>query len=387
MYKLLGWYIFVLGIFPVIALVLLNKANFTPLLIILSIVAGYYVPALFTIKPPVKKKEFQPMISVKAINSFILIYFITRAPFILEIVIAIYEGRYWDFGLELTIQRYSGTSDDSFLEKISTIMFIAYATSLGINVMRMRKSWIGILLLMIPIELSSFARASVLLALAAFATEALIQYRNKLKYVSFGQKALYVVSISILLFIIFFFAAYGRVHKESDIGSILIEKTLIYSIAMYEALMHWFLNLDYKLSFGYYTIGGVYKFFGVSIPQGVFEFVLTTYGPTNVYTVFRNLVEDFSIFGAALYFLVAGVTFKLCESRMTLGNYTLTRSMAYPIIYFFYSPFIFATVFVGFYLPQVVDLSSRMIKVVLREYSRLLRKSDAQSFGFLYKKV
>jgi oligosaccharide repeat unit polymerase len=197
---------------------------------------------------------------------------------------------------------------------------------------------------------SGLARAGVFMGIVAMISVLILNARFHLGKKSNFSLIKYFLIISLAFFLIFFISAYGRVQNEQDIFQILTFKLGEYSLAMYEALFFWADKYDFTtLTFGRNTFTVVYKLFGYSPPQGFYEDVaITSYGETVIYTVFRGVIEDFSIFSVLFFFIVSlSISFYSKKNIFTKLDLILVLFSLNFILYPFISIYSVSTFFIA----------------------------------------
>ncbi len=98
----------------------------------------------------------------------------------------------------------------------------------------------------------------------------------------------------------------------------------LYGFGQVPAFDFYFDNLrTSNLSYGLYTFYGVLDNIGLikeSIPQGLYEkVVLTNELTTNIFTIFRPLIDDFGLFGSSVYVLALGSIAAYVDSTKRSG--------------------------------------------------------------------
>ncbi len=149
-----------------------------------------------------------------------------------------------------------------------------------------------------------------------FVTGLVISNDNKMLFDILKGKIKYVFLFMLLMLLALFFRGFeGGVLKA-------IRLLFHYLFAQYNSFGYWYFKVyDYNLSLGKLTFIGPLDYIGVvSRSAGVFAQSLYYYGePTNIYTAFRYIVQDFSILAPLIFnsiFAFFYVVFNHAKSRL-----------------------------------------------------------------------
>jgi oligosaccharide repeat unit polymerase len=134
---------------------------------------------------------------------------------------------------------------------------------------------------------------------------------------------------------------------------------------------NWFDNFsffDQKPAWGQYTFGGIFEVLGLyTRPLGTFDYtyISENFSKTNIYTIFRFLIEDFTIWGTFVIFFLTGFVAKL-SYQILMSNRNLifagVVSLLYTIIFWsFATSIIMYNAIVFAYLVFVLLLFSFQI--------------------------
>jgi hypothetical protein len=284
-----------------------------------------------------------------------LLYLIFRSDLILDIIQHLAQGDYAEWALSRAIDRYNGGGGGGIKYKIGTVVYFSFAFLFGARGFRQGFIlFLALFLVMSIVESSSLARAGVLLALAAYFVEFVIRYNRQLSELSLYKYLILASAACVLLSGVFLFSAYYRISDHPDVEAVLLQKAGKYTLAMYEALVLWH-QLDWDYTYGYANFASVYKIFGVVVPQGFYTPVNTVFGETNIYTIIRGLVSDLSYLGAFCFFAFGGAGVKILNyKKIGSFEYFFIRLFLYILYFSLYSPFIFATVLIGFFLSFIL---------------------------------
>lgn len=280
------------------------------------------------------------------------LYVIAKYSTILSALGATINGNFTSFAMERTIDRYenfSEVSKQTFLERLGTISFLSFGSFLG-AVRNTRKKHILMFILMIFVESVSLARLGVLLSFVGFVIEKIIRKSREIEKLNLMRLIRLYSVIAIILLIIFSFSAYFRVSSKDNAIEIVVYKLGVYTVAMYEALMHWmYSQYDYNIDLGYNSFASIYKIFGIEFEQGFYDLTATTFGPTNIYTSIRGYLSDFGLLGTSFLFLAFGF-FPILYSRVRLNyyKYIFLRFILWNFVFVLISPFNYFNFLAGF---------------------------------------
>jgi oligosaccharide repeat unit polymerase len=161
------------------------------------------------------------------------------------------------------------------------------------------------------------------------------------------------LSLALLLFLMFIsaFARLGTI--DFDEFEVVLEKLYSTLFGHIAAFSFWFSNFDlfsYPLQGGKYTFSGVFDFFGLSKRQSglyIENYQLSNGAMTNLYSIHKGLLLDYSIFGTLFIYFIFGVVGSYFFQKVLSGNqkYIGLLSIVYIIIFvsIYYSIFIFNT--------------------------------------------
>lgn len=171
----------------------------------------------------------------------------------------------------------------------------------------------------------------------------------------FNFKNLLKISFSLtLLLSLMFISAFARLGTiDIDELEVVLEKLYSTLFGHIASFSYWFSNFDlfnYPLQGGIYTFSGVYDFFGLSKRQsGLYteNYQLSNGALTNLYSIHKGLLLDYSIFGTIFIYFIFGVAGSYFFQKVFNGNqkYIGFLSIVYIIIFvsIYYSIFIFNT--------------------------------------------
>jgi oligosaccharide repeat unit polymerase len=288
-----------------------------------------------------------------------LMYFIVNIQSCMDTFthLVIYQD-YASWALENAVKRYARESDEGALKKISSILFLMLMVFLGAyGFGKNWKKYYFFLFLVLIIESSGLARAGVLIGFTAYFNEFLIRqnyYFSKLKTVKLLKIG---IILFVVLLVIFFFSAYLRIQNENNITDILVERMGEYLISHYEALLIWMESTDtYGNTFGASSFTALYKIItNIQVQDGFYDIVETRYGQTVIFTTIRGFLADFGYTFTVLIFFISGFYIKYFSYiRMSFYAYFFIRMILFLLLFFLYSPFLFATIFIGYILSYLI---------------------------------
>ena len=297
----------------------------------------------------------------------------------------------------LSYSRYHEFADlvtnDRYLEGISIPQFsilllsIAYtACIVGGAFVQINKKWydnIWILLVHIPIlvlTVLSTSRAIFLyglfLSVGAFLANNYFVHQHQIKLFTPFRIAIFGVS-AICIVLVFVFTQASRMNADiTDTSSLagVLDHLKVWFAGNVSGFSYW---IDYKdwLSispkFGAYTFGGVFEKLGImQRNDGVFQDYFDASGDsafTNIYTLFRFLIEDFTAAGSLIFLFLLGALAKYVSIQLLKFKYagvTLLGSIYSLLLFSFiasilvYNSILFAIILSWVYFiispPQIV---------------------------------
>lgn len=331
--------------------------------LIVAMLQGAFLLGMFAVsaasKDRIVEPDFQRFRSRRMLYLVFVVYAVLRWPFITQVVSALANGTYLTFALELAKQRYAnGEGDITPFYNVGTVFFFAYAFLLGAFVPKVQRRAFPIALLVfsLVIESSSLAKAGVVIALVGFATEALI--RSNLRFIQIGQLRIwkYMLAAGVLGVAVIAVIGYARLRGTPDaLHVVLFEKVPGYTIASHGALLEWLKTADPTYALGFNSFTFAFKLLGANVPQGMYELIDTSVGETNVFLIYRGLIDDFGLVGAALLLFAFGFSI-MYHSIKTPGplGYLFLRVALLLVLFPPLSVFNFTTVAAGFFVSYLL---------------------------------
>jgi oligosaccharide repeat unit polymerase len=158
------------------------------------------------------------------------------------------------------------------------------------------------------------ARAGLLISLICwFSGFFAVRYRQTSGTYSLFQRKLVLLSLTFLIGGLLFFVAIDSVRRfeggelEVSTDAPRLNKYLLGSVPAFASWVH--TSEEQEMTMGAYTFAGVFDLLGIKQRQlGVYEEHQTLAGgeDTNIYTLFRGLIQDFTLPGASLFGVLLG---------------------------------------------------------------------------------
>jgi oligosaccharide repeat unit polymerase len=181
------------------------------------------------------------------------------------------------------------------------------------------------------------ARAGLLMGILLFASAILTTYiinGTKVKLINLVKSS--AILVSILLFILIFVQVLRGGKEVADYMPI-VEHMMGYIFGSLNAFSIWWVNHnDISLGFGQYAFSGIHNVFFGGRESGLFSVPvdISKNNFSNVYTVFRSTIEDFSLGGSFLIFFILGFISTAMYHKIYKNRYYFVMfSMIYFIIF------------------------------------------------------
>lgn len=330
----------------------------------LSFLLGFFAAYLITF-PQKKYIDYSCFFRVKISIIYIVffIYFTGKYQSLFLLVDSLLNGRFFEVALNNAVQRYENhesVAHQSILSRLATIALLMSGFLMAAAQKRTYLLWF-LFFLMIVVESMALARFGVLIVIVTFVVEYSIRHNAIIQDYSFFKLLKIASVLLLLLFAVFLFSAYGRVHDKDGITDILIYKLGVYTVAMYQALLEWMSQVNlYGTDYGTNIFAGVYKIFGFQTKQGFYSFSYTIFGQTNIYTNMRGLLSDFGFSFTCLFFFTVGFFVNYySKNLMNKFSYLLIRFLLFFFIFILFSPFIHFNTFAAFIISWVLIVGVR----------------------------
>jgi oligosaccharide repeat unit polymerase len=284
------------------------------------------------------------MVTPKAVYWVFAFYLVTNYSVIGNSIYALINNSFISFTYQNAVDRYENyeeVSNLTFFERVSVIGFLM-SGSLSASVTHNKGRVHMMLFIMIIVESMQLARYGVLFVFVTYFIEYAIRNNRGLQLMpvrKIFKLGLYVI---FSLSLIFLFSAYFRVAgRVDDVMATLLYKLGQYTIAMHEALLIWMSNYSdsYASTLGTNSLAGIYKIFGYKVDQGFYKLTDTSFGPTNIYSIFRGLLSDFGVIGTSVILLISGYTLaKYSKISMSFISFNLVRLIMLVTLFCLISP-------------------------------------------------
>lgn len=309
---------------------------------------------LLRIKRVVIEPEF-PFLSVACLTTFVL----GLVPSILTILkysettsnLGV-VGAWLHIANQETLHRYSGVGTPWY-ENLCLIF--VYLSPLFGGLLFIKKGWltrVTSLLTLVPglfYAAITVAKAGLIFAtifwFSAYFSASFYKYGLKFKFLT-ARACLVLVTLLVAL-ILFFIYLQGFRYGYKDLSNLeeMLQRMDSYFFASLPPLSSWIDNnnlLESRLGLGRWSLAGVYDFVGLEKREpGLYRDVITIGAyQSNVYSIFRGLIQDFSFLGAAFVIMLAGVIAGKYFKILSAGN--MSGLILLPAIYsqIFWSPIV-----------------------------------------------
>lgn len=274
---------------------------------------------------------------------------------------------------ELYILRNSGGEKFSIISRLSLILLYSYPMLVGYyyEVLKKKKYIISGGILILYISLLQGTKAVFMTACILFFAGWLVAGIEKRKHIKIKDLKTIILSVIGVVFL----AIIGLISKGYGKASLSVSIYYTYKVFVSYAFGHllafdyWFHDYSSQaITYGQYTFFGIFNALGIAHrDSGIFRDFIDIAGPrffvqTNVYTVFRPIVMDFSPWGGlafvALVAVIVGIAYKKVVESNHAKPFCITILVAfYSFLFWSFVTSIFAyasyiCAFVYFYLCQ-----------------------------------
>ncbi|MCD0480329.1 oligosaccharide repeat unit polymerase [Chryseobacterium sp. LC2016-29] len=251
---------------------------------------------------------------------------------------------------EMAVARYSGETESSLIGQFCLIFVycLPFYSSLLVGFHHKKKYIYLSLLPGLLVTLTQNTKLVLISSLLAIIVGIIVQnivINNKLIRMKF--KTIFYTSIGFIIFYgLMVFSFVARIGKF-DANSFGVANSKIASyVAHMPALDHWLRTFDFSNMIKSY---GVKTFFGITNTLGIVErksgiftefFVFKDSGQdfqTNIYTVYRFLIEDFGFTGTMFFFLIIAFIFSLL--RYT-NNVVMKFTVLSMLVFFIFNSYV-----------------------------------------------
>lgn len=174
-----------------------------------------------------------------------------------------------------------------------------------------------------------------------------------------------IIAITFVVGAILVLSSFARMGNiEAELVNDVIDKLYSSLFGHIAAFSNWLNTYDFQNEttyFGKYTFAGIFEFFDISKrDQGLYivNYQLANGELTNLYTIHKGLILDYSIFGTLIVYMVFGIFSQIIFQFIYQKNIKLIGllCMIYLIIFvsIFVSPLIFNTIFLAVVMSTLV---------------------------------
>jgi len=153
--------------------------------------------------------------------------------------------------------------------------------------------------------------------------------------------ALLIIVIAAVAMFAGLYAVRGRPFDDASEASVKIASDILAYLAVFDSYAK--KQHSEPLSFGAYTIGGVFEFLGVKTRERNLNWEpidLEGGISSNIYTAFRGLIDDFSFAGSMFLCLIAGALVGRAYSQLCSGRISLLWVLAAYYAWVLFSPIV-----------------------------------------------
>jgi len=300
---------------------------------------------VFKWKPALRKNQFKTSINDAVFDNYFLksIFYLSSATSVIFVILnSIMQNitlndlifDLFKSSAKYTEMRYSEEVKVNIYGQLSLILSYIAAV-LGGLIYRNQKEWkskftviITAFISAVIIMVTQSAKGTFIFAIFSFLAGLLVVkiYKNEKSILSVKdvKSAVICIIVSIVLFAVSFMSR--GLYESNDISFVIGKLTLYfnsYAFAHVFAFSDWFsyylgnnASQEYEvssMSFGFYTFMALFRLLGSTktIPLGVYDeyFVFKDLITSNVYTIYRGLILDFTILGSLVFMLVLGFIF------------------------------------------------------------------------------
>lgn len=264
-------------------------------------------------------------------------------------------------------ERYQETNVLPIYVKL-LLPFVFFANCIGGAMFGTTRKYLFSLSLIPPVIISILftEKASVFFCFSFWIASlmAILLLKKQFRLFSFRTIAkLFVIGITVLLILIL--SSFARLGSLDLKGLSVVGDKLYSSIFGHiPAFSNWLLNFDFSnetLSFGKFTFAGIFDFFGISerlIGLYTVNYQLSNGELTNIYSIHKGLILDFSILGALSIYFFFGLVSAFLFHCVEKGRYKYIGLLSgvYTLIFvsIFTSIFVYNTTFLAIVLAVLL---------------------------------
>lgn len=310
-------------------------------------------------------KGFKLTFSKKIITFLFFVFFILNSNVIYETLLSVFNGNFLEIGLEIALERYSGNSTININEKIANTILFCISLLLGFRNPK-KDGYLNYILyfICILVIIRGLARAGALINIIFFLSSFLVSNSEIINSYSYKKLTKYIFILFFLSSLLFVIPQYGRVVSSDSPVEIISSKVRSYTLSIYDAFAIFIKKYpDIELSDEFKTIGILNKFSNTEKIQGTYDSVYLESGKTNIYTIFRGLIEDYSLtLFPLLLFILYYSALKIFYVKSL--KYFVLSFWTIPFFLFpFFSIFYFNSVLIGYLMFALIVLNFSKIKL------------------------
>lgn len=340
-------------------------------------IGGVIAAAAFAKNKKRRKEKLFYVVKVKQLRLWTIIFSILGTGSLIVLIhsqgFSIYRlvnfSAIFEIANSISIDRYGGALSLPITYKLLSV-FSYSSIFLGGILYSYKEKKMDNIIAFIPILISFLnamlngARAGLLMAILLFI--AVILMINIVKRKKLNQfKVLKVSSIILIVFvfIFFFIQALRGGKKDIDVYTMMsdnFQKLFTYAFGSFNAFTIWWENhSSIDLGLGKYTFSGIYDILYGDREVGIFSkpVMISSTQVTNVYTIFRVTIEDFSLIGSIFVFILLGFWANFAYLNIFYRKrFVVVLSLIYFICLwsFITNPITYNTIFISWILNFVV---------------------------------
>ena len=315
----------------------------------------------YTIVP----KDFYSLRKDLIIITFLMIIFLSRYSEIYLLFNAILSGNFLETIVVNAIERYTTpyATSYSLFYRIGTAFLFASSFLIGsfYKVKLKENIFLLVLIFFIFFELSwTLGRQGAFFSIISFIIGLIVAHKNNLAQINFFRVMIFTSSAAVLLIGLWAIVQLGRV-SESQINplAIVLDRFSRYTFTPYAVFMSWFNEWDETLYYGAKTFASIFELFGVEVTQGFYlRYYIDNSNFTNIFTIYRGLIQDFGMIGSSLLFIFFGYFTYVSENKkLSFFEDIILKSIFLLLMFPLTSPLYSTSLFLG------LTLSSLSIKL------------------------
>ena len=296
------------------------------LILFCSFVLGIFISKY--VQSNLKKELYRLNIISKrkhmAIILLIVIIFLSRNDQIIQMLTALFQGNLIELALENAIERYLTpyAVNYSTFYRVGTAMLFCLSYVLGALYKNSYNDnlYLIILVFFIFFELAwTLGRQGAFFSIICFVIGYIVNNRSSISQISFYNLFKYSGIFVSTLIIIWGTVQFGRVTESATNPlAIVIERFSRYTIIPFAVFMSWCNEWDQSLHYGAKTFASIYELFGLDVIQGFYSrYYIDNTSYSNIFTIYRGLLQDFGIALSSIIFIFFGYKVCLYEIQKT----------------------------------------------------------------------